>query len=217
MNQAEASRINGAKSNGPVTAEGRAATAQNARKHGLTGGTVVLPHESQANYDALRDSFLKRFRPTDATELDLIQEMVDSRWRLHRIEAMEAALIQKGINEQMEAMGENADPETARFLAYAELAENSKGLRLLNRYAKDLRRSYEKALKEFMELHCGDLDGGDLAIPPQVVSEAQPEPDYSGLRNKPGHRPEAFMKAILPYVQKQQIALGQSPSRKHVA
>ena len=212
MNQAEASRINGAKSNGPVTAEGRAASAQNARTHGLTGGTVVLPHESQANYDALRDSFLKRFRPTDATELDLLQEMVDSRWRLRRIEAMEAALIQKGINEQMEAMGEDADPETARFLAYAELAENSKGLRLLNRYAKDLRRSYEKALKEFMDLHCGDL-----AIPPQVVSEAQPEPDYSVLRNKPGYRSDAFMKAILPYVQKQQSALGQSPSQKHVA
>lgn len=172
MNQAEASRINGAKSNGPLTAEGRAASAQNARKHGLTGGAVVLPHESQAKYDALRDSFVNRLRPSDETELDLIQEMVDSRWRLRRIEAMEAALIQNGINQQMDAMGDDADPETARFLAYAELAENSKGLRLLNRYAKDLRRSYEKAFKEFMELHCGDL---------AAVPESQPEPQPDSI------------------------------------
>ena len=179
MNPAEASILNGAKSNGPVTPEGRAASAQNARKHGLTGGAVVLPHESQAGYDALRASFLKRFGPSDELELDLIQEMVDSRWRLRRIEAMEAALIQQGIKQQMEAMGEDADPATAQLLAYAELAENSKGLRLLNRYAKDLRRCYEKAMKEFQALKSAALE-----------TEEQSEPDYSRPRNEPGHRPK---------------------------
>jgi hypothetical protein len=207
MNQAEASRINGARSSGPATAEGKAKSAQNASKHALTGGTVVLPHESQAKYDALLDSFIKRFRPSDEIELDLLEEMAASRWRLRRIEGMETALIQQAINQQMEALGDEADPALARELAYAELLENSKGLRLLNRYAKDLRRSYEKAMKELIELK--------LQTP--EVPEALPEPDYSVLRNEPGHRVESFRKAIQPYIQQQEIALGGQPQRRSAA
>ena len=200
MNQAEASRTNGAKSNGPATAEGKAKSAQNSCKHALTGGAVVLPHESQARYDALLASYIKRFGPSDETELDLIEEMVACRWRLRRIEGMESALIQQAINQQLESLGEAADPAVARELAYADLPENSKGLRLLNRYAKDLRRSYEKAMKEFIELQ--------LATPDLPEIEAQP--DYSVLRNEPGHRVEAFLGAVQPYIQRQQ-----APMEKH--
>ena len=121
---------------------------------------------------------------------------------------METALIQKAIDQQMAAMGDDADPVTAQALAYAELAENSKGMRLLNRYAKDLRRSYEKALTEFIELHIGDL-----AKPPEA-HEAQAAPDYSILRNEPGYSSPAFIKAIEPYVRKQQPPVeAKSPMR----
>ena len=150
MNKAEASRRNGAISQGPITADGKAASAQNARTHGLTGGAVVLAHESQADYDALFTSFTNRFQPADETERDLIREAVNARWRLRRVEVMEAALLQKAIDEQIELVG---DPNLAHALAYAGMAENSKGLRLLHRYAKELRRSYEKAMAEFADLH----------------------------------------------------------------
>lgn len=198
MTQAEASRINGAKSHGPVTEEGKAISARNARTHGLTGGPVVLPHESQAEYDALRAAFLKRFRPSDEIELDLVQEMLDSRWRLRRTSAMETALIQETIKAQREAFGDDVDSETVQQTAYAALVENSKGIRLLNRYAKDLRRSYEKALKELKEIQNSDS---------AVLPEAQPEPDFSSLRNEPEFRKEAFMEAVKPYVEKQQQPL----------
>jgi len=198
MTQAEASRINGAKSHGPVTDEGKAASGQNSRTHGLSGGPVVLPHESQTEYDALRASFLKRFRPADEIELDLVQEMLDSRWRLRRISAMETALIQETIKTQGEAFGEDVDFETVQQTAYAALAENSKGIRLLNRYAKDLRRSYEKALKELKEIQNSDSS---------VVPETQSETDLSNLRNEPKFRNDAFLNAIKPYVEKQQQVL----------
>ena len=45
--RAEASRINGSKSHGPKTEEGRRAVSLNAVKHGLTAETVVLPTESE--------------------------------------------------------------------------------------------------------------------------------------------------------------------------
>jgi len=150
MNKAEAARSNGAKSQGPTTEAGKAKSAQNARTHGLTGGAIVLAHESQADYDALLSSFTTRFRPADEAERDLIREAVNARWRLRRMEAMEAALLQKAFDEQLELVG---DPSLAHALAYADMAENSKGLRLLHRYAKELRRSYEKAMSEFADLH----------------------------------------------------------------
>ncbi len=167
MNKAEASRTNGAKSNGPVTEAGKATSAQNARTHGLTGATVVLPHESQSDYDALLASFITRFQPADEVERDLIREAVNARWRLRRVEAMESAVMQKAIDEQMAQLGDAADPAIAHLLAYAEVAENSKGLRLLNRYAKDLRRTYEKAMTEFDEIHAND----------EAVTTTEPEDD----------------------------------------
>ena len=108
VTKAETSRCNGAKSNGPITADGKAASARNARTHGLTGAAVVLAHESQTDYDALLASFLDRYRPSDEAERDLIREMVNARWRLRRIEAMETALMQKAIDDQMAELGEGA-------------------------------------------------------------------------------------------------------------
>jgi hypothetical protein len=150
MNKAAASRSNGAKSQGPITESGKATSAQNARTHGLTAGAIVLAHESQTDYDALHSSYSDRFQPADEAERDLIREAVNARWRLRRIESMEAALFQKAIDEQLELVG---DPDLAHALAFADMAENSKGLRLLHRYAKELRRSYEKAMTEFANLH----------------------------------------------------------------
>jgi hypothetical protein len=41
--QIAASRANGLKSRGPVTAEGKAASRRNALKHGMAGEGVVIP------------------------------------------------------------------------------------------------------------------------------------------------------------------------------
>ncbi len=142
MSQAATARINGAKSNGPITAEGKAISAQNSLKHGLTSSRVVLPHESQEAYDKLEASLINRFKPADDLESELVQEMAAARWRLRRIEAMEAALFKKAIKQH-----EEAGTPDAIDIAYAEVAE-SKSYRMLVRHASQLRRAFEKAWKE---------------------------------------------------------------------
>jgi hypothetical protein len=146
MSQAAITRANGAKSNGPITAEGKARSAQNSLKHGLTSSRVVLPHESQEAYDRLEASLISRFKPADELESELVQEMAAARWRLRRIEAMEAALFKKAIKQL-----EEAGTPDALDVAYAEVAE-SKSYRMLVRHAAQLRRAFEKAWKEIQLL-----------------------------------------------------------------
>jgi predicted nucleic acid-binding protein len=146
-NQAETARINGAKSNGPVTEEGKAISSQNSLKHGLTSSRLVLPHESQEEFDSLEASIVNRFRPYDEIEHTLVHEMASALWRLKRIEEMETALFRKAYKQQRELLGPEASPDDIRYAAYAEVAE-SKGLRMLTRHQGQLRRAYEKAWKE---------------------------------------------------------------------
>ena len=50
-NQSAANRRNAQKSTGPRTPQGRAASRLNALKHGLTACHLVLPTESQQDFD----------------------------------------------------------------------------------------------------------------------------------------------------------------------
>jgi hypothetical protein len=146
-NKAEAARINGAKSNGPTTAEGKAIASQNSLKHGLTSSRVVLPHESQEEFDRLEASIVNRFKPHDEIEHELVHEMAAARWRLRRIAAMEVAIFNKAFKQQRELLGPDADTAEIQDAAYAEVAE-SKSLRMLSRHQSQLRRAYEKAWRE---------------------------------------------------------------------
>jgi hypothetical protein len=155
--QQKASRHNGALSTGPVTPEGKASSARNATRHGLTGGPAVLPSESQEEYDAFLQSTIETWRPRTTAELDLVHQMAVARWRIRRIEPMEAAILTEAYERQMETMGENADPDKAMQRAYADVAENSKGWRNLSRHHRTLQRAYAEAFEALLEL-TGRLD-----------------------------------------------------------
>jgi hypothetical protein len=178
--KAATARINGSKSNGPLTEEGKAVSSQNSLKHGLTSSRVVLPHESQEAYDKLEASFTNRFKPADDLEIELVQEMAAARWRLRRIQAMEAALFKKAIKEH-----EEAGTPDVHDAAYAEVAE-SKSYRMLVRHAAQLRRAYEKAWKELQLIQeQRNMDEDD---------ESQNEPSHDSLER----RIEAIMAMPLP-------------------
>jgi hypothetical protein len=183
-NQAETSRINGSKSQGPITTEGKTISAQNALKHGATSSRVVLKYESQAEFDQLNDSFINRFKPADVLEHELVHEMSAARWRMRRIEAMESALFDKAIEDQL-ASPDN-DPARAQMLAYIEVAE-SKSYRGLQRHQSQLRRAYEKAWKELVAIQAER----------QKETELQNEPS-SRQREREIMREAAAMMAISP-------------------
>jgi hypothetical protein len=207
--QQEASRQNGARSTGPVTEEGKARSARNATKHGLTGGPVVLPHESQELYDNLKQCLGKTYRAASPAEWNLIDEMAAARWRLSRIETMETAILheafEKVYQEVQETEDEDYDSNKIMARAFAGVAENSKGFRMLDRHQRALWQSYDRALQELLQLQ------------QMRVEQNEPEglADYSPLPLADTYRRGAqFTQAAVTHVAKQNSALANShPAR----
>ena len=92
--RAETARRNGALSRGPATPEGKARSALNATRHGLCARTM-LPGEGDAARElmALRAALLARWRPVDAAEAHLVEEVMFAAWRQVRLRAVEDAVL----------------------------------------------------------------------------------------------------------------------------
>jgi len=84
-----ANRLNAQESTGPRTPEGKAAVAQNAVKHGLSGRLDVIKGEDQAEFDSRREAILEELAPVRAMELVLAERVVGLSWRLKRVERIE--------------------------------------------------------------------------------------------------------------------------------
>ena len=80
----EANRRNAAKSTGPKTPEGKAASSRNALKHGLTATEVLLPNEDRDAYDARLQTWLDHDLPTDPGHVAAIERLVYTQTRLDR-------------------------------------------------------------------------------------------------------------------------------------
>lgn len=132
--QIEASRRNGALSNGPITPEGKARSAANSTSRGLTATTIVLTNES---------------------EFCCVEEMAMSRWRLRRAAGYETALLDYQLESAQPFDAENhesIDQTTRGALAWNALHETSSGFQNLSRYEAIHRRSYRRALEDLLTL-----------------------------------------------------------------
>jgi hypothetical protein len=133
-----ANRRNAQHSTGPVTPEGKAAVAQNARQHGLAGAFTILAHENAADFQSLLDEYKKEFSPKSTHETFLVEEMAHSRWTLARARRIEAHLL-----DQLVGADPAADPEAR--IAAALNAKSPAALATIQRYAAAADRTYHRA------------------------------------------------------------------------
>jgi hypothetical protein len=90
--QIEASRRNGAKSRGPVTAEGKARSSRNATKHGLRSQTpATIAATDPFGWTETFDEAVRDFQPATPEEHDLVAEIAAARWRMARAVRLESA------------------------------------------------------------------------------------------------------------------------------
>src|SRR3954468_5551309 len=99
----EANRRNAQKSTGPKTAEGKAISSQNGLTHGLTSRKCpVLPGENEQEYRELQDALTRDFKPRGAMQRELVEDLVQTRWKIRRIPAIEAELMCREQEEVVE-------------------------------------------------------------------------------------------------------------------
>jgi len=104
--QLKANRKNAQKSTGPKTPEGKAKSAQNATKHGLTATHNVIKGESQEEFDAHRQGFLDAFNPQTAVEHFLADHAASLAWRLKRANRIQNEIV-SGMCLDMPFVAEN--------------------------------------------------------------------------------------------------------------
>ncbi|CAN5912193.1 hypothetical protein BH23PLA1_BH23PLA1_37390 [soil metagenome] len=86
-----ASRLNGARSRGPKTTEGKERSRKNALKHGLTGQGTTLPGAIAEKVEVYRVELTREFRPIDAAERLLVEQAAVASARLARAFDVEQA------------------------------------------------------------------------------------------------------------------------------
>jgi len=128
-------RANSEHSTGPRTAEGKARSSQNALRHGLLSRTPVLPSEDQAAYEQHCRRFFDEYRPATPTETQLTQELADTAWRLNRIPALEANLLNRA-GRAMEV----------------DIAGATRTLSMLGLHGARLSRQFQKTLQQLREI-----------------------------------------------------------------
>ena len=180
LNRSESARINGAKSRGPVTPEGKQRSSLNAVRHGLLARSVCLTSEDPEKFQELLQDYLDLLQPANNVELRLVEQIASAAFRLERFAGTEAALFDLEMNKQ------TAETDTAaRFaLAFKSLADNSKSLSLYLRYEAAITRQYDRAMKQLLTLR--------TKLPATAPAE-RPSAERPGaqLPNEPNDQPGA--------------------------
>ncbi len=146
--QLAANQTNAQKSTGPVSAEGKSIVSKNAVKTGLTGRTVLLPDEDAERYARHIEGFREHYSPVGLVEMEIVQRIVDSTWRLGRIPSLEASLYAIG-RMKMKDLHKDVDPELRAGLLETEiLLAYEKQFRNLQLQESRLRRMLEKDMAE---------------------------------------------------------------------
>ena len=142
--QIAANRRNAQKSTGPRSAEGKAASSQNALKTGIDARSQVIRGEDRAALQALAAEYHAEFQPRSAAERSLVDMLIDAEWLLRRLRLSEAHLWE----DQFEKMsGADLDDPLGRAFSYAQQT-----FAHLERRRDSLQRTFRTTLKELRKL-----------------------------------------------------------------
>lgn len=83
---------------GPKTPEGKLAAASNSLKTGVYSRSVVLPGESEQEFQQLLEQFNQDFAPVDVAEASIIRELAVLTWKRLRLERIERASLLREMN-----------------------------------------------------------------------------------------------------------------------
>jgi hypothetical protein len=150
--QFAANQANAQHSTGPTSAAGKAKPSLNAVKSGLTGVSVLLPHEDVAAYEALVARVTARYSPVGPCEQALVQSIADADWRLRRIPVLEHGIYAMGHSEFAPLFADQPEHLRAGQIQTKTYMTYEKQLRNLQSQERRIRNHREEDLVELAEL-----------------------------------------------------------------
>ena len=170
--QSVANRANAKLSTGPKTQAGKTQSSKNAWKHGLTAKGLVIKGENPKDFDLVRAEFEAQFKPQNALQFELVERLAVTAWRLRRIPAFEAALIEARREESIRyEMGPLNDEETTGLALICD-SKRQDTLGKLSRYEAALLNVFNRTLHQLMLLQ--DREARELEAEP--VAKVLPAP-----------------------------------------
>lgn len=145
----ERNRTNAKRSTGPQTPEGKAASSQNAHKHGFTVlSHRILANEDPAAYAAFEKEIVGAYNPKSPREQLAAIEIARCRWALRRFDDAETALWDIGFTSN----GQSSGQTLAGHCISGEgdpLSTAIHSMQLLNRYRRPWDRRHQDAVRAF--------------------------------------------------------------------
>jgi len=191
--QRVAARANGAKSQGPITPEGKARSAINSLRHGLLASCLVLRTESEPEFLAILNGYLDEYQPEGQTENRLIEEIAAAQWLQERCWALSSSLIDitmDRMEQEIAAEFREIDNATRTALAFVQQADQSAGLALLHRYAARHSREWHRAIDKLRAIQKERREAANSPLK-ELPNEPDPTPAPSTNQLATDHRPLA--------------------------
>jgi hypothetical protein len=149
--RAAASRANGAKSRGPVTAQGRANSSRNRLRHGLRAQTASVDRESADRLTALLASYEREFQPRSDMERKLVETMALAAWRRTCLWKLETVEISREVR-RLELLTPDKTSIALVAFAFENLSGDGGPLNLINRLESRCDRHYDRAFDRLAAL-----------------------------------------------------------------
>src|SRR6266566_3206993 len=176
--QSESARINGAKSHGPESAEGKKKSSRNSLRHGCTAGhTILLACEDRGDFNRMRKDYDAMYKPVTLEEQNLVAEMFATAWRLRRATTIETALIDLEVvteEPKLKARFDTVDGGILLASAFRSLADESRSLALVLRYEARLRRIHQQNYDMLLRVR---QERQSEPAPPEPPPAPAPTPD----------------------------------------
>lgn len=184
--RSEASRINGAKSQGPKTEEGKAISSRNALKHGLyCSVNTLVAAENPEEFAGFHRELYKYFAPSDSYQIVLVEKIIGSLWRRRAMEDILSGMLHPNRSNWETVNG--------------QFGRNQKEIDSAFRILRNLDRTVDAAKRELKTLKSEETkkteeQTQDLEADCDLVDQLVDERDNDLSKRFPG--PPEFTEAI---------------------
>lgn len=177
--RAETARRNGAKSKGPITAEGKRRSSMNAITVGehvdalqeeLPPGARILSVEDRKAYIRLHQANLRHYRPQSETELSLVRNITIEQFEYERYRNIETMQFQSDHEEALEKW-----PDLPVELHSAYAVERSVINHKVHRFIERKMKAHLAAWTKFVSLYGKIRKAAPIELP-EPVAPAENEP-----------------------------------------